>query len=311
MSSFLTPHKSHKGFGCWIPRSLALYWMRGIWQWLDGWKVFRELALDWMALEGLSKEVTYEWQETASHTATREKRSLDRKYNSCCLETEMSWEHHRRKSPQFSLSLSLPSSSPSPVLVTSHCRKWSDNRDLVQRDQRMWSVRSAQAGPMGPGWRWCAWEVVVQSLSHVQLFATLWNAACQDSLSFTISQSLLKLMSIEPVKLEKGVGLFGFWEFLHCPSCRTAQAAPGWMGINMSPAHCFILDPKLQTLPGSSTTRPKHSPDLWPRTNRWSVPSWVGVFLRHVHLPAGRWLMTKWHVLGQSPAGLRAWLDCP
>ena len=39
--------------------------------------------------------------------------------------------------------------------------------------------------------------VVVQSLSHVWLFATLWIAACQASLSFTISQSLLKLMSIE------------------------------------------------------------------------------------------------------------------
>ena len=41
--------------------------------------------------------------------------------------------------------------------------------------------------------------VAVQLLSHVQLFATLWCAACQVSLSFTISQSLLKLMSIESV----------------------------------------------------------------------------------------------------------------
>ena len=40
---------------------------------------------------------------------------------------------------------------------------------------------------------------VVQSLSHVQLFATLWTAAQQASLTFTISQSLLKLMSIESV----------------------------------------------------------------------------------------------------------------
>ena len=80
---------------------------------------------------------------------------------------------------------------------------------------------------MGPGRRRHAREVVVQSLSHVQLFAALWSAACQDSLSFTISQSLLKLMSIGPVKLEKGVGLVGFWEVLHCPSGRTVQAAPG------------------------------------------------------------------------------------
>ena len=41
--------------------------------------------------------------------------------------------------------------------------------------------------------------VVVQSLSHVWLFATPWTAACQASLSFTISWSLLRLMSIELV----------------------------------------------------------------------------------------------------------------
>ena len=40
---------------------------------------------------------------------------------------------------------------------------------------------------------------VVQSLVRVWLFVTPWTAACQASLSFTISQSLLKLMSIESV----------------------------------------------------------------------------------------------------------------
>ena len=39
--------------------------------------------------------------------------------------------------------------------------------------------------------------VVVQSLSHVWLFVTLWIATCQASLSFTNSWSLLKFMSIE------------------------------------------------------------------------------------------------------------------
>ena len=43
--------------------------------------------------------------------------------------------------------------------------------------------------------------VVVQLLSHVQLFATPWTAACQTSLSFTNSQSFLKFMSIESVML--------------------------------------------------------------------------------------------------------------
>ena len=38
---------------------------------------------------------------------------------------------------------------------------------------------------------------VVQSLRCVRLFVAPWTAACQVSLSFTISWSLLKLMSIE------------------------------------------------------------------------------------------------------------------
>ena len=41
--------------------------------------------------------------------------------------------------------------------------------------------------------------IVVHSLSCVWLFWTPWTAACQASLSSTISQSLLKLMSIESV----------------------------------------------------------------------------------------------------------------
>ena len=41
--------------------------------------------------------------------------------------------------------------------------------------------------------------VVLQSLSHVRFFATPWTAARQDSLSFTVSQNLLKLMSIDSV----------------------------------------------------------------------------------------------------------------
>ena len=43
------------------------------------------------------------------------------------------------------------------------------------------------------------WWAVFQLLSHVWLFVTPWTATCQASLSFTISQSLPKLMSIESV----------------------------------------------------------------------------------------------------------------
>ena len=40
---------------------------------------------------------------------------------------------------------------------------------------------------------------LVQLLSCVQLVATTWTAVCQASLSFTICQRLLKLMSVELV----------------------------------------------------------------------------------------------------------------
>ena len=46
---------------------------------------------------------------------------------------------------------------------------------------------------------WCWSFFVIQSLSCVWLFATPWTAACQASLSSTISRSLLKLMFIESV----------------------------------------------------------------------------------------------------------------
>ena len=40
---------------------------------------------------------------------------------------------------------------------------------------------------------------VVQSPSHIRLFATPWTAACQASLSLTTSQSLPTFMSVESV----------------------------------------------------------------------------------------------------------------
>ena len=43
----------------------------------------------------------------------------------------------------------------------------------------------------------------IQLLSHVQIFATPWTAACQAFLSITNSQSLLKLMPIESVRPSK------------------------------------------------------------------------------------------------------------
>ena len=57
--------------------------------------------------------------------------------------------------------------------------------------------------------------VCVQSLSRVQLFVTPWSAAHQASLSFSISQGLLKLRSIESVMLSNHLI---FWHPLLMPS---------------------------------------------------------------------------------------------
>ena len=45
----------------------------------------------------------------------------------------------------------------------------------------------------------------VQSLSHVQLFAIPWTAACQASLSISNTRRLLKLMSMESVMPQPGI----------------------------------------------------------------------------------------------------------
>ena len=69
-------------------------------------------------------------------------------------------------------------------------RKESDMTEQLTHTQEYTSFHSCEVG-----FQW----VAVQLLSHVRLFATPWTAACQASLSFTISRSLLKLMSTESV----------------------------------------------------------------------------------------------------------------
>ena len=61
-------------------------------------------------------------------------------------------------------------------------------------------------------------HAVVQLLSHIQLFATPWTAAQQRSLSFSISQTLLKFMSIE----------------LMMPSKHPSSIAPSPPGLSLS-----------------------------------------------------------------------------
>ena len=64
------------------------------------------------------------------------------------------------------------------------------------RSNKRWDSQSANQAK--EAWWKLSWVVgAVLSQSWFQLFATPWTAACPASLSFTISRSLLKLMSIE------------------------------------------------------------------------------------------------------------------
>ena len=103
-------------------------------------------------------------------------------------------------------------------------------------------------------------KLVVQSLSHVQLFATSWIAARQASLPFTISWSLLKLMSIELVMAFNHL-------VLCCPLLLLCQPFPASESFPM----CQLFASGGQSI-GVST-----SASVLPmNTQDWSPPGWTG-----------------------------------
>ena len=92
-------------------------------------------------------------------------------------------------------------------------RHWQGDVKLLTQSHTVtscgkWELNSSCLIPFSYSNRWlhlftCVFllspQTVVQLQSHVRLFATPWAAAHQASLSFTISWSFLKLMSIESV----------------------------------------------------------------------------------------------------------------
>ena len=75
-------------------------------------------------------------------------------------------------------------------------------------------------------------RVVVQSLSRVLLFATTWTVACQASMSFTVSWSLLKLMFIELAMLPNRL-------LLCCPPSSPALNLSQHQALFYEPAVCI------------------------------------------------------------------------
>ena len=105
-------------------------------------------------------------------------------------------------------------------------------------------IFSLQEFSCGVFWRGFLWiypvVVVVQSLSPVWLFVSPWTIACQSSLAFTISWSLLKLMSLKSVMLTNHLTLFH--PFSSCRQFSQYQGLFQWMAS----AHQVATELELQ-----------------------------------------------------------------
>ena len=98
------------------------------------------------------------------------------------------------------------------------------------------------------------------SLSHVQLFVTSWTAGLQTFLSFTTSQSLLKLVSIESVMQSNHL-------ILCCPLLSCPQSFPASGSFQMSQ---FFTS-------GGQSIRVSASTSVLPvNTQDWSPLGWTG-----------------------------------
>ena len=88
-------------------------------------------------------------------------------------------------------------------------------------------------------------------LSHVWLIATLWTAACQASLSFTISLSLLKLM---PIESTPRIRWSEYWSFSF--SISPSNECSGWFPLGLADLTSLLSKGLSRVF--SSTTGWKH-----------------------------------------------------
>ena len=140
----------------------------------DGWDMVERPDRMWSTGQGNGKPLQYSCLENPMNSMKRQKdrtlkdelsRSVGAQYA-----TGEEWRNNSRKKEKME-----PKQKQYPVVdMTSDGNK-------VQCCKQQYCIRADQ------------------SLSHVQLFATPWIAACQASLSITNSQSSLRLMSIDSV----------------------------------------------------------------------------------------------------------------
>ena len=133
--------------------------------------------------------------------------------------------------------LRSPRSEVSKLEISQWCKSqtWAESEDwypsskkgresLTTQSSILFQLSTDWMRPTHPGEGNLLYSVsLLSSLSRVRLFATPWTEACQASLSFTISRSLLKLMSIEsssPQTISSSVDPFSF-----CPQSFPASGS--------------------------------------------------------------------------------------
>ena len=116
--------------------------------------------------------------------------------------------------------------------------------------------------------------VVFQALRHVQLYATPWTAARQTSLSFTISQSLLKLIFTEEQCKDQPLSL----QVSSVPQSCLTLCDPMDCSILGFPVHYQLLElPQTHVLWVGNAIQPSH-PLLSPSPPAFNLSQHQGLF---------------------------------
>ena len=114
---------------------------------------------------------------------------------------------------------------------------------------------------------------VVQSLSHVWLFATPWTIARQASLSFTISWNLLKLMPIESVMPSNHL-------ILYCPLFLLPSVFPS-IRVFSSELTLHIRWPKYWSFSFSISPSNEYSGLISFRIDRFNLLAFGSLYTKH------------------------------
>ena len=146
-----------------------------------------------------------------------------------------------------------------PSHLPSHQKKYNTKKSTFWRRSKTCTLKTIR----------CCWKKpkkahVIELLICVQFFANTWTAACQAPLSFTISQSLLRFVSIESVMLSNC--LISAVPFSSCP-----QSFPASGSLPMSQ----LFASGGQSIGVSASGLPRNIQD-------WFPLGWTGLTTRHV-----------------------------